>query len=233
VVATFDQKLADGNAMHSVTHTHMARDSAGRTMTEIAGNCLLGKDGRMHQIVRVDVHDPVARTNMIWWVGDDQRKVVSVSHLEESRPAATPRVLQPNTPTTSTAESAARLQTATARQEQEQRFQHEDLGMKDFHGVEARGSRTTQTIPAAQEGNQQPLAVVNETWLSGQLGLTMMLVHDDPRFGRTVAEYEEFDRGEPDPSLFAPPAGYTVRETAQGQLGGDGVLLPPAPAPAP
>ncbi len=39
-----------------------------------------------------------------------------------------------------------------------------------------------------------------------------MSIHDDPRTGRTTMEVEELSRTEPDPSLFAPPEGYTVED---------------------
>jgi len=44
----------------------------------------------------------------------------------------------------------------------------------------------------------------------------VMAIDDDPRRGRTTMEYEELSVGEPDASLFAPPAGYTVQERPQG-----------------
>jgi hypothetical protein len=37
-----------------------------------------------------------------------------------------------------------------------------------------------------------------------------MAVKDDPRIGRSTFEIEELTVGEPDASLFAPPAGYKI-----------------------
>ncbi len=48
------------------------------------------------------------------------------------------------------------------------------------------------------------------------MGLVVMQVDDDRRGGRTTTEYEELNRVEPDPALFAPPAGYTVRDQYPG-----------------
>ena len=47
------------------------------------------------------------------------------------------------------------------------------------------------------------------------MGLVLMAINDDPRRGRTTTEYEELNRGEPDPSLFTPPADYKVVEQPQ------------------
>jgi hypothetical protein len=44
------------------------------------------------------------------------------------------------------------------------------------------------------------------------LHLTLMSINDDPRTGRTTMEVEDLSRTEPDPSLFAPPEGYTVED---------------------
>jgi hypothetical protein len=88
----------------------------------------------------------------------------------------------------------------------------DDLGSKTIHGVVAEGTRTTQTIPAGQEGNSMPLTIVHETWRSRELGLTLRVMDDDPRRGRTTAEYEELTLGEPDSAVFAPPADYKVQD---------------------
>jgi hypothetical protein len=217
---TFEQKLADGNAIHSVTRTRQARDSAGRMMTEMAQGCARGEDGQMHGRLSVNVYDPVARISMNWQVGDDnQPKVVHVFH----QPDPPPQPIKPRELSAAEREQRDKMiQAARARQAQQQKdYKTENLGVKDFNGVSAKGTRTTQTIPAGQEGNDQPLVVINENWRSQELGLTVMTISEDPRHGRTVGEYEELNRGEPDPSLFAPPQGYTVEEQPRnGIMGG-------------
>ena len=215
--SSFEQKLGDGNAIHTMTQSHQARDSAGRTMTEMKQGCVLGEDGQMHERSNVSVNDPVARTNMNWQVGDDQLpKVVRVYH--QPQPNAPLRTVTP--PPQPSAEQLAQqqkmMQAARAQQALQQKENHtEDLGTKDFNGVLAHGTRTTRTIPAGEEGNDQPLVVINERWMSREMGLTVMTISDDPRRGRTVTEYEDLMLGEPDPAVFQPPAGYTVQEQPQ------------------
>ena len=229
VKSTFEQKLADGNAIHSVTRTHQARDSAGRTMRETAQGCARGEDGQMREIRVVNVNDPVARTNMSWQVGsDDQPKVVRVFHQAEF---PVPRVGQPAARPEPTPEELARqqkmMQAARAQQlEQRKETVTEDLGVKQIAGVSAQGTRITRTIPAGKEGNDQPLVVMNETWRSKELGATLMMIRDDPRTGRTVTEFEELNRGEPDPGWFSPPAGDKVQEQRQdGIMSGVGMAM--------
>jgi len=212
---SFEQKLVDGNAIHTVKRSHQARDSAGRTMNEMPGGCMLGSDGQMHEIRNISVYDPVARTNSTWQIGNDnQPKVARVFHQPQP-------MKQPDPDPAELERRQKQMQAAQAQmQQQRKETRTESLGIKDFNGIAAEGTRITRTIPAGKEGNDQPLLVINETWRSKELGLTLMTISDDPRRGRTTTEYEELNRGEPDPALFSPPANYTVMEQPQGGLGG-------------
>jgi len=200
----FEQKLADGNAIHTVTQTRQARDSAGRTMSEMAQGCERGEDGQLHPVLNINVNDPVAKISMSWQRGGMMPKVVHVFHQQAIvRPQMTPE------------EQATLLQQQKLMQAQQparNKIHTEQLGSKTISGVTAEGTRTTQTIPAGEEGNDLPLEVVRETWRSKELGLTLMAVNDDPRRGKTTFEYEELNLGEPDPALFAAPADYKVEE---------------------
>jgi hypothetical protein len=213
IKSTFEHKLADGNAIHSTIETHQARDAAGRTMTESEMGCGRDEDGQMRERLSVSVFDPVARMSMDWQVGGSSvSKVVRVFH----HPEPVPRTARAPLSAEELAKSQKAMEAARAQQGQQRiEFKSEDLGVRDFNGISAHGKRMTMTIPAGEEGNDEPLKVVNDTWRSNELALEMMEIHDDPRIGRTVTEYEELNRGEPDPSLFHPPAGYTIQERPQ------------------
>ena len=224
VKTTFDQKLGDGNIIHRVTRGRLARDSAGRIMTETFEGCVPGPGGELLDVHGVNVRDPLAGTIMSWLVGtDDRPKVVQVSHELPPRPqtAQPPAARREPTPE-ELAQRQKRIQAALggpSKQQQETRV--EDLGIKDFNGISTQGTRVTRAIPAGEEGNERPLVVINETWTSKELGLIFMTIRDDPRTGRTVTEYEEFTRGEPNPDLFTPPPGYTVQDHPHvGVMGG-------------
>jgi hypothetical protein len=213
IKTTFDQRLADGNAIHRVTRTHQARDSAGRTRQETAEGCELGPDGETREALDVNVNDPTAKTSMTWHVGRDEfPSVVHVFHFANLTPPARPSASDPY----DVAQRLKMLQAAKARALQLQKEQVvEKLGTRDFNGVSAQGTRTTRTLPAGEEGNDLPLVLIKETWMSNEFGVVLMSINDDPRRGRLVTEYEELDRGEPDPSLFTPPADYKVVEQPQ------------------
>lgn len=91
----------------------------------------------------------------------------------------------------------------------------EDLGTRNIEGVIATGTKTTNTIPAGQIGNQQPLQIVDEVWYSDELKANVMTRHSDPRSGETVYRLTNIYRGEPDPSLFQTPPNYTILEGPQ------------------
>ncbi len=196
VKETFDQKLADGNAIHSTVRYRIARDAAGRTMAETPTLCYTGEDGHRHQSYQVNIYDRSTNTSETWVLSGDQRKIATIVHMPTPQPP-------------SPAEIAAMKANAHARQAT---MQTEQLGTREFQGLSATGTRLTQTIPAGEEGNALPLIRVNESWFSRDLNVTLMAIRDDPRQGRITAEIEELHRGDPDPAIFSPPEGYIIKE---------------------
>ena len=201
VLTTHELKLADGNAIHGSVTTHQARDSAGRTRSEVTSGCVTGPDGKLEPLVRVSVYDPATRTTLSWAVNDPNVKVVSVMHQPE------PALVAPPTP------AARQQQMAQARQQRQQnQFRNENMGSRNIAGVTTDGTRTTHTVPAGEIGNDQPMEIVDEIWIAKDLGLAMLAVNDSPTNGRTTTEVMELNQAEPDAALFAAPAGYKVVE---------------------
>jgi hypothetical protein len=206
VKTTFDQKLPDGNSIHGVSISHQARDSAGRTRSETLQGCSFGEDGQRHERLTIRVNDPVARTNTNWNAGyAGEPRVAQIFHFDQPQPQPERRP---------TAEELAKRQKAfeAAMSFFQKEDKSEDLGVKQIHGIAARGSRTTRMIPAGEEGNDQPLQVVNETWRSADYDLLLYAVQDDPRHGRTTMELEELNLAEPDRAMFLPPADYAIQD---------------------
>jgi hypothetical protein len=84
----------------------------------------------------------------------------------------------------------------------------EELGMRDFEGVQAEGTRKTTTIPAGAIGNERPIEIVYERWFSKELGVVVYSKNTDPRFGEQTYKLTNLVRAEPDPSLFSIPTHY-------------------------
>jgi hypothetical protein len=84
------------------------------------------------------------------------------------------------------------------------------LGQKTISGLTATGTSIEYTIPSGQIGNEQPITVASEQWVSKELGVVVSSTRHDPMMGDTQFQLSRIERGEPDPSLFAVPADYTL-----------------------
>jgi hypothetical protein len=194
VITTRDQTLANGSVVHGSVTTYQARDAVGRTWEKRSLGCQSGEDGERHPVVQILVYDPGTQTTISWKVDDPARVYRSV-HTAPVRPS----------PAKTDEQSEA-----AARSAMEQMGIHtEDLGSKTIAGVVADGTRTVQTVPAGQAGNNQPIKIVDETWIAKDLNLEVLRVDDNSRTGRVVTEVVGLKQDEPDPALFAPPAGYS------------------------
>ncbi len=88
----------------------------------------------------------------------------------------------------------------------------EQLGTTFMEGVAVEGTRATVTIPAGQIGNEQPINIVSERWMSPDLKVLVMSKQSDPRFGETTYRLTNLTRTEPAPQLFEIPADFKVMD---------------------
>jgi hypothetical protein len=88
----------------------------------------------------------------------------------------------------------------------------EGLGPQVLEGVPAEGVRSTSTFDTGAVGNDRPIHVVSERWVSSDLQTLMMTKHSDPRTGEEVFRLTNVNRSNPDPTLFQLPPGYTLAE---------------------
>jgi hypothetical protein len=88
----------------------------------------------------------------------------------------------------------------------------EDLGSQTMQGVAVTGTRTTRTIPAGQIGNDAPISIVTEVWMSPELKTVVYSKRSDPRIGVQTFQLTNITRAEPDPSLFTVPAGFSIAD---------------------
>jgi len=86
----------------------------------------------------------------------------------------------------------------------------QSLGTQSFGGVETIGTRETIVIPAGEIGNDSPIKTSREFWFSPKLGVNLISIRDDPRFGSQRFELSDIMLGEPDAKLFSPPEGSRI-----------------------
>lgn len=218
IVNTHVQYLPDGNKITNEDTSHFYRDSEGRTRRE---NKLMipGRDGEAPSMI--SINDPVAHTRFILNTVRKSADELPTGAGREGdvmffrKHADAPLVVNDNP--------------------DRQAETKEDLGTQTIEGVTAHGTRMSHTIPAGQIGNERPITVTTESWYSDDLGMEVLRIHKDPWSGEVTTKVTNVRRGEPDASLFTPPADYKVdkmngRTVIQLDTK-EGAPLPPPPPP--
>jgi hypothetical protein len=198
---TSQQTLANGN---QITRTHtstVARDSSGRTST-IETVTPPAASGRAPFTIQT-IFDPV---------GGHRYVLNSSTMIAMEEPLPKPRgAAASGTARTPAKERPARPNEATA-----------SLGTVVVNGVAATGTQITETMPAGAIGNAQPIQSTRTHWVSSTLQVPVEIKTVDPRFGSTVMELTNIVQAEPSGTLFAVPAGYTVKQGGRGGRGPGG-----------
>jgi hypothetical protein len=193
------QVLANGTTITRERKEVKALDSQGRRMTALT---LTSESGDRAEVTHVFVFDPVAHTQT-QWTSPGTRATVTAMPVPESAHTGPAHTCSPMAPDPDNVHVTGPHSTSTT----------ENLGTAEILGVEARGRRTTRTIPAGAVGNEEPLETTKETWTAVAAGLNSLLVRDvtdDPRTGKSTRELTQLTQGDPDPSTFQPPEGYEI-----------------------
>jgi hypothetical protein len=198
---TFDRRLSDGHAIHGVTWTLNARDSSGKARTETSTGCWRDKEGHPTIRLNVRVADPVAGTVLEWNTGGAVLKVARLLYQPEafSRSEGFP-------------EWRISEKSLKVPGEPDRIVRTELLGTKIIDGIEVHGLKTIITMPRDEKSGGAVVVETREQWISIELGIVMTELVDDPVYGRTEMEMENFSLKEPVPALFLPPDGYTIVE---------------------
>ena len=206
VVTESSHTLADGNRIRQSLTLKVYRDSEGRTRREQAVNLgALAPDAGMQQMVFIN--DPVAGVN--YSLNAKERTGMKTMRSGDGRGGG-PRMRE-------NAAGGANGRGMGRRSGAEQNLKVESLGRQTMEGVPVDGRRTTLTIPAGQAGNDLAIHIVNESWFSPDLQITILSKHSDPRNGDTVTRLTNISRSEPAHLLFEAPADYKLTESTRGR----------------
>ncbi len=172
--------LPDGGRITLVNHRLIARDSAGRIFQE--RRLLVPQNSKQESILnQTEISDPILKQQYICMPSQNTCQV------EFRRPFLT--AVQP---LGGTNKVNPELQS---------------LGTQTIGPVETVGTRETIVIPANEIGNDSPINTTREFWFSAKLGLNVVSIRNDPRFGDQRFELSDIVLGEPDAKLFSPPEG--------------------------
>jgi len=92
----------------------------------------------------------------------------------------------------------------------------EELGTGEENGIPCKRRRITTNYPANSYGNDRAYSVVQEQCESPDCGLLTQTI-DNPASGHRVTTLQSLTPGEPDPSVFQPPADMQEKLRSQRQ----------------
>lgn len=206
------QVLADGNRIVKKMSANVARDSQGRMRQELLLGNLPGlSPEKMPRLVMIT--DPVAQES---YTINLNEKTVSKRKLGPQKMLVTKDGTNSPDPQKLAAEQAALAAAkekvrVNIRSREAGNMREESLGLKVIEGVPAEGFRSTRTIAAGADGNERPIEITNETWVSTDLKAIVYSKRSDPRTGDQIMQLTNIQRAEPPADLFTVPAGF--RET--------------------
>ena len=189
----------DGSISTFKTIREIGRDSRGRIHNE-SRVLVLASDSKTPQLVRIHLYDPQSRISTYL---DPQKKTFWTETVNHP-PSTVPPTVRFASP-------------AGNGLPQNEFTKEEDLGIHEMEGVQVRGVRETQTIPAENSGTGKEIVITDEYWYSDDLRINLIVRHDDPRKGSVMMTVAQIELTEPDPRFFEIPDGYKLATAGPGQ----------------
>ena len=211
-VVQMQESLAEGNSIVKKYQTTVMRDSQGRLRTEETVTPRSGS-GKQPYIVAT-ILDFVGRTRIVLDSSTMSAYQTSLHAPSQARIQEMRRAIG----------ASSLVAGARTRSENGASVVRSTLAPQMVNGVLATGSQYLETIPAGQIGNERPIQISRQTWVSNDLKLPVQIRSSDPRFGTTVMELTNIVQGEPSAANFVVPAGYTLKESRGLGFGGAGGL---------
>jgi len=188
VVVTWDRKLEDGSTQSRQYYTMVARDNQGRVRRETR-EFVPANSSEEPPLRSFTIFDPVAGTrtacNQAW-----------------AKCAVT--AFRPRLDLTGASDAAAQAGPNDG--------SRVSLGRQTMDGLIVTGTRVTEATDGSQGGASTPAHT--DRWYSPDLHIDLETVRSNPQMGQVTLHIRDLVRGEPDPSWFAVPSGYEVKNAA-------------------
>ena len=193
------QTLADGTHVQTRNRDFIYRDSWGRLRWEMYAPTKITDNVPSAPTV-VQIYDPVA--GFAYSVRPQSAIAIRTS-LDE--PPSNPKVgVQPQ-------DSSAQASASPYPQQSRSKQSVKQLEPQEMEGILVTGTQTRWTIPAGAEGNDRDVTVVQEIWISLEMGITLLDKNSDLRSGDRESRMTNLKRAEPDAALFQVPEDYTIK----------------------
>jgi hypothetical protein len=204
-----DVETVNGMKLTYESHSIVARDASGRVATRNAESPHVpfpGEKNRSSAFIAAggSVIDPVVGVRL-WWNNAGSPRVDNVVMKS--------RTLESVMPPRRRSLTACEKEAGQTRHLRNGVTQHiENLGLRRIDNLLAEGCRVTTFIPAGADHGRVPRTITEDRWVSPKLRVTLLYVFHGPNGEQRRRQLDNVVLGEPDPSLFAPPRGYTVRD---------------------
>jgi hypothetical protein len=199
--------LLNGEKVINESHSIIARDSSGRVATRtVESPHVTFPNGKSAGSIPAGgtITDPTASVHLNWSEPMEAilGKVVMKNRLFPNEPQARPQPL----------DACERESGRTRHYQNGVTQQIEEIGERTIQNILTRGCRVTNFIPAGTPNNDQPITTTDESWSSPELRITLLHVFHAPDGQDRMEQLDNIVLGEPDPALFEPPPGYTIRD---------------------
>lgn len=188
------------------------RDSVGRTRTDEQIDFPDLRNRSVFSARQVEVNDPVSHCSFRWIepTRTDADKQATVQCFPRST-SVPPDPVQSEIHPDAMEIKMTRQVAETTHPFPGQTLQIEPLGHKVVAGMDAFGVRQTLTDPSMYAG----VPLVTEIWWSSEIKEILLAKPIGDPAGRLIIEMTDIKRGDPDPALFYPPAGYKILTAPQ------------------
>jgi hypothetical protein len=174
-----------------------ARDSAGRTRTESGMGSRTAQDGTQVEVREVGVNDPVSHCSFQW------EEPWAAAGTPTATVQCMPRTIHYSAQSTW---SVASMKPGEEHPSPDETDQTEAIGARTFDGVRAVGFRRVRIIKNLDP--KQTQVIEAEMWSAPEMK-EIVAIYVKGAQGYSV-ELKEIKLREPDPTLFYPPANYTI-----------------------
>ena len=207
------QTLADGTRIERIVPSKFFRDSAGRVRREQTMLGLGALSRSADSPYAITIADPLEEVS---YALNPVERVARRTHMPRPAIHSWSTRLDASRPRANRSDGAPlpsppqRSITFTVNSQPDVKNVLSTLEPRQIEGLAATGHRTISTFPIGAIGNDRPIEVTSERWVSDDLGIVLLSRDHDPRTGTVEFRLTNIQRAEPPRELFTVPSDYKI-----------------------